>query len=147
MKKILRSQLNKQLAVASTVPPTGWIKLIRQALGMSTRQLAKRLRASQSRVVQIEKNEANQTLSLKALQEVAEALNCKLFYTFVPKKDLETLVHEQAEKKASTYLKNVEHSMGLEAQATSATAQQLIFIELVDDILRKPHLLWNEDET
>lgn len=86
MKKIMRAQLTKQLSILQTAPQGGWVRLIREALCMSTRQLAKRLQVSQSRISQIEKNEASQTLSLKALNEVAEALGCQLCYSLVPKK-------------------------------------------------------------
>ncbi len=146
MKKIMRTQLTKQLSMLQAAPRGGWIKLIREALCMSTRQLAKRLHVSQSRVSQIEKNEASQALSLKALNEVAEALNCKLCYTLVPKKDLEFLMQDQAKKKAQTYLKTVGHSMVLESQGISLESQKLILEETVENILKKPHLLWNEDE-
>ncbi len=142
----MRAQLSKQLCTLQAAPPSGWVKLIRQALCMSTRQLAKRLQVSQSRISQIEKNEARQVLSIKALKDVAEALNCHLCYTLVPKKDLESMVHDQAEKKAKAYLKSVEYSMALESQGTTTESKKLIIEETIKRILEKPHLLWNEDE-
>ncbi len=142
----MRVQLSKQLLMCQAPPKSGWVKLIRQALGMSTRQLAKRLHISQSRVSQIEKNEARQVLSLKALNEIAEAMGCKLCYTLMPKEDLELMVHKQAEKKAISYLKKVGYNMALEAQSTSPESQKLILEEAVAQILAKPHLLWDEDD-
>ncbi len=113
---------------------------------MSTRQLAKRMGVSQSRISQIEKNEAAQSLSIKALHDAAEALGCKLCYTFAPKNDLESMIHNQAEKKAKAYLQSVGYSMALESQATSPESQKPILEDAIDDILKKPHLLWDDDE-
>jgi predicted DNA-binding mobile mystery protein A len=146
MKKIMRAQLTKQLSVLQAAPQGGWVKLIRQALCMSTRQLAKRLHVSQSRISQIERNEASQVLSLKALNDVAEALGCQLCYSLVPRKDLESMMHEQAEKKAKAYLKTVGYSMALESQGTSTESQKLILEEAIARILEKPHLLWDENK-
>lgn len=146
MKKIMRAQLSKQLSILQTAPQGGWVKLIRQALCMSTRQLAKRLHVSQSRISQIERNEASQVLSIKALHDVAEALGCKLCYSLVPKKDLESMLHDQAEKMAKAYLKTVGYTMALESQGTSAESQKLIVEETIARLLEKPHLLWDEDK-
>ena len=141
----MRAQLTKQLSVLQPAPPSGWVKLIRQALCMSTRQLAKRLNVSQSRISQIEKNEASQALSIKALNQVAQALGCQLCYSLVPNKDLESMMNDQAQKKAKSYLKTVGYSMELESQGTSAESQKLIVREAVAHILDKPHVLWDED--
>ncbi len=146
MKKIMRAQLTKQLSILQTAPQSGWVKLIRQALCMSTRQLAKRLHVSQSRISQIERNEASQVLSLKALSEAAAALGCQLCYSLVPKKDLESMMQDQAEKKAKSYLQTVGYTMTLESQGTSPESQKLILEETIARILEKPHLLWDENE-
>jgi predicted DNA-binding mobile mystery protein A len=146
MKKIMRAQLTKQLSILQAAPQGGWVKLIREALCMSTRQLAKRLQVSQSRISQIERNEASQTLSLKALNEVAEALGCQLCYSLVPKKDLELIIYDQAEKKAKMYLKTVGYTMALESQGTSLESQKLILEETIARLLEKPHLLWDDDK-
>ena len=146
MKKMMRAQLTKQLSILQAAPQGGWIKLIRQALGMSARQLAERLQVSTSRISQIEKSEASQVLSLKVLHEVAEALGCQLCYSLVPKKDLESIMHDQAEKKAKAHLKTVGYTMALESQETSIESQKLMLEETIARLLEKPHLLWDEDK-
>ena len=57
-------------------PVRGWIKAIREALGMSTAQLAKRLGIKQPSVVELEQSEAKGTIELATLRRMAEALDC-----------------------------------------------------------------------
>src|ERR1700720_1375648 len=119
-----RSHLDKRFkemgAVTRFAPPVrGWIKAIREALGMSTAQLAKRLRIKQPSIIALEQSEAKGTIELATLRRVAEALDCTLVYALVPKKPLEAMVREQAHKVARRRLQSVEHSMALERQAVS----------------------------
>src|SRR5665213_282755 len=79
-----------------TAPVRGWIKAIREAVGMTTGQLARRLGVKQPSVVAIEQSEARESIELATLRRVAEALDCTLVYAFVPKKPLETIVRERA---------------------------------------------------
>src|SRR5215813_3110930 len=71
------------------VPVRGWIKAIREALGMTTAQLANRLGIKQPSVVAIEQSEAKGTIELATMRRVAEALDCTLVYALVPNKPLE----------------------------------------------------------
>src|SRR5205814_3836994 len=73
-------------------PVRGWIKAVRESLGMTTAQLAKRLKVKQPTVVKMEQSEAKGTIELATLRRVAEALDCTLVYAFVPNKPLETMV-------------------------------------------------------
>src|ERR1700681_3625620 len=72
-----------------SAPVRGWIKAVREALGMTTAQLAKRLGIKQPTVVALEQSEAKGSIELATLRRVAEALDCALVYVFVPKKPLE----------------------------------------------------------
>src|SRR5450432_2560904 len=65
-------------------PLRGWIKAVREALGITTAQLAKRLGMKQPSVVAIERSEAKSTIELATLRRVAEALDCTLVYASVP---------------------------------------------------------------
>src|ERR1035441_2089832 len=76
-------------------PVRGWIKAIREALGMSTAQLAKRLAVKQPSVVALEQSEAKGTIELATLRRVANALDCTLVYALVPNKPLEAMVRDQ----------------------------------------------------
>ena len=75
-----RRQLDKRLITinksdALARPPRGWVKAIREALGMTTAQLANRLGVVQSRVIAIEQSEAKGTITLNSLEKAAQALD------------------------------------------------------------------------
>jgi predicted DNA-binding mobile mystery protein A len=100
-------------------PPKGWIRAIREALGLSSAELAKRMKANRSLIVQQEKAEADDRITLKSLRAFANALDCDLVYAFVPRAgDLEQLVEARARAAAKTNVLGVEHSMALENQAS-----------------------------
>src|SRR3546814_3344955 len=66
------------------VPPRGWLRAIRDALGMSGRQLGKRLGITPQSVAELERSETLGTIQLKTLRRAAEALDCTLVYALVP---------------------------------------------------------------
>ncbi|KRP85840.1 hypothetical protein AOQ72_04145 [Bradyrhizobium yuanmingense] len=72
-------------------PPKGWIRAIRDALGMTTAQYAKRLGVSQPRIVELERSEQGGSVTLNTLQRAAEALGCRLVYVLVPERPLAEL--------------------------------------------------------
>src|ERR1700681_445515 len=101
-------------ATRYAAPVRGWIKAIREALGMSTAQLAKRLGIKQPSLVALEQSEAKGTIELATLRRVAEALDCTLIYALLPNQPLENAVHERARDFARRRRGPVEHSMLLE---------------------------------
>jgi DNA-binding transcriptional regulator YiaG len=54
-------------------PSQGWLRTVRQALGMTTRQFARRLQLSQASVVDSEMLEAKKSISLAQLEKMANA--------------------------------------------------------------------------
>ena len=103
-------------------PPSGWLKAVRGALGMSTTQLAKRLGVQHSSVLRLEKREAQGKVSIESLRKAARAMNCTLLYSIVPNrefKSLEDIVNERAMALARDLMKSAEHTMRLEAQGLS----------------------------
>ena len=107
-------------------PSSGWLKGIREALGMPAAQLAKRLDVVASTVSRLETSEADDTISLATLRRAAEALGCELRYALVPKQSLAGTLESRAMTLARQRMATVSHTMALEAQATSknAVAQQ-----------------------
>ena len=103
-----------------TRPPRGWIKAIREALGMTTAQLGQRIGVSQPRALQIERAELQGTLTLESLERAARALNCRLDYALVPMEPLETMVEMQANALAVKRLAYTNHTMSLEDQSLHA---------------------------
>lgn len=62
-----------------------WIKTMREARSLSLRQLGERLGIQGNSVHVAERREATGGISIYQLQRIAAALDCDLFYAFVPK--------------------------------------------------------------
>lgn len=97
-------------------PKDGWIRTSREALGMSAAQLGKRLGVSQQEAADLERREANGSITVATLSKVAAALGCDVRVTFVPKTSFDAIVRDQAEAKARDERNRVIHTMRLEAQ-------------------------------
>lgn len=117
-------------------PPSGWIKAIREALGMPAAYLAKRLGLVPSTVLRLETSEADDTITLGSLRRVAEALDCELQYALVPKQTIAQTMEARANKVARERMAGVAHSMALEAQATSAEAADTQVQEIAESLLK-----------
>lgn len=100
-------------------PPKGWIRAIRDALGMSASQLGTRIGVKPQSVADLEKSEAHGTIQLKTLRRVAGALDCTLVYALVPNSSLEETLQTRAREIARNRLTRIGHSMDLEAQGLS----------------------------
>jgi predicted DNA-binding mobile mystery protein A len=99
-------------------PSKGWIRSIRQALGISSGELARRLGTSRQLPLQLEKGEAEDRITLKSLRAVANALDCDLVYALVPRAEsMQELIENRARAEAKGRVLGVEHSMALEDQA------------------------------
>jgi|KBSSwiStaDraftv2_1062776.scaffolds.fasta_scaffold312319_2 predicted DNA-binding mobile mystery protein A len=101
------------------IPRSGWIKAVRGALGMSTRQLAERVGVDQSNITRLEEREPSGNITLERLARVAKAMNCRLIYAIVPDdrfSDLDAIVNERARVLAQQLVRRTEHSMRLEKQ-------------------------------
>ena len=105
-------------AQASPRPPKGWIRAIREALGISASVLGERMGPSRQLTLQQEKAESEDRLTLKSLRVLAQALDCDLVYGLVPRAgSLEELVDKRARAQAEANVIAIEHSMALENQA------------------------------
>jgi predicted DNA-binding mobile mystery protein A len=126
-------------------PPRGWIKAIREALGMTTAQLAKKIGVSQPRVVAIEKAEATNAITLESLERAARALDCQLVYALVPRKPLEDLATERAVMLAKRRLQSTSHTMALEDQSVDKADEREQIKQLAKRLLEKPgSALWED---
>jgi predicted DNA-binding mobile mystery protein A len=121
-------------------PPKGWIRAIRDALGMSSEQLARRLSLRSQSIDDWEKAEANGSIQLNTLRRAAEAINCTLVYTLIPKTSLEETVQSRARRIAMRELKRVAHTMKLEDQATDDIDQQEQINEYIRDHVKERDL-------
>lgn len=136
-----RRQLDRQLSVLAplahnTRPKRGWIREIRDVLGMTSAQLARRVGISQPTAVKLEQSETEETISLKSLKKMAEALDCSLIYAFVPRTSLEETLRKQAECRAAILTGRVEHTMRLEAQGRGGEEREIERRELIEELIR-----------
>lgn len=114
--QIDRSLEHFQAAQDISRPPKGWIRAIREALGISSGELAKRMGTSRQLPLQLEKSEAEDRITLKSLRAVADALECDLVYALVPRaKSLAELAKARALAEARNLVARVEHSMALDS--------------------------------
>lgn len=94
----------------------GWIKYMRSALGLTLEELAKLLSVTKASVAQAERREVDGEVSLSTLKKMAEAMDCDLVYAFVPRKNMNTFIHDKAMDKARKALKIADLHMKLENQ-------------------------------
>ncbi len=97
----------------------GWIHYMRKALGLTLSELAKLSSLSTASIAQAERREKEGQVSLSTLKKMAEAMDCELIYSFVPKKDMKTLIHDRAYEKAKKALALADLHMKLENQVVS----------------------------
>jgi predicted DNA-binding mobile mystery protein A len=135
----------KPLIKEAVRPPRGWIRAIREALGMTTGQLAERLGVRQPRVVELEHGEGTGNITVKSLERAAKALGCRLVYIVVPEEPLAETIRKRASVVAERQLTSVEQTMRLEEQGVNdETQHQQSHQRLVEQLLRRPARLWDE---
>lgn len=136
-RKLSCKQLTDQLKPFRNIaiPHEGWLKTIRKLLGMTVEQLAIRSNVSRQRILQIEKDEVLKHLTMQTLEKVADNLNCTLVYALIPKKDLVTMINEQARKHIISKLENISHSMTLEDQKVKSDKQEEQIKILIEDLI------------
>jgi len=117
------------------------VKNIREAMGLTQKQLASRVGSSQQSIARLEKNEVSPTV--ETLQKTANALGCDLLITFAPKQEIEAVVTEKARKKADEIISQSVANSAMELQKPSNRIVELSKEALVDDLIdNKRTLLW-----
>ena len=125
-------------------PEKGWIKAVREALGMTTAQLGKRLGVSQQRAAMVEKAEADGSITLKSLEQAAQTLGCRVIYVLYPEEPLTQTLRARAEAVADQQLRAVEQTMRLEDQSVANSDLRLeTRAQLMEQLLKRPARLWD----
>lgn len=148
--KLQIEQLESKIEVYASItkiaiPPTGWIKAVRLALGMSLQQLANRISITKQSVQEMEQREKDGSISLKSMREAARALDMELVYGFVPKDgSLDALIDRKARELAIQIVSRTSNTMKLEDQENSETRIKKA-IEQRTSILKQqmPKILWD----
>ena len=149
-KSLMLQQLNGKLlsfAILSriAIPPSGWIKAIRNTIGMSMQQLANKLSISKQAVLDIEKREADGSITIKSLRELGRVLDMELVYGFVPKDgSLEAMIEKKANELATKIVLRTSNTMKLEDQGNSKERIKKAIIERTEEIKNEmPKILWD----
>ncbi|PHX86572.1 MAG: transcriptional regulator [Synechococcus sp. Baikal-G1] len=142
-KELRLAQMDAVLQVAASQslpqrPPAGWLRAIREALGLPSAALAARLGITASGVRKLEQAEATDAITLGTLRRVAEALDCDLQYALVPRRPLREMRWQQALHLAQQWQQRASRTMALEAQlvATPSAAANERLEAMAQEILR-----------
>lgn len=101
-------------------PRLGWVRAIRDALGMTAADLAARMGVTGPAVRSLENKEMDEGARLSSLRRAAEAMGCTLVYAFIPNSSLQQTVERQAGRILEDQMKRVHQTMALEAQEGEA---------------------------
>src|SRR5262249_51644982 len=119
-RRLARRRLDERLAAFASLGPApagGWVRAVRDALGLQVGQLAERVGVRPPSATDLERNEPEERITLATLRRAAEALDCTLVYAIVPSRPLEAMVQDAAAAAARRELNAVLHTMSLENQA------------------------------
>lgn len=149
-KRLILEQLDKKLKPLlewsySGMPGKGWIYAVRKALNISLRQLAEKTGNSAQGIKAMENREPSGAITLQSLQEIAEAIDMKLVYGFIPKDgSLQQLVERKALEKAEEIVGRTSQSMKLENQENPSDRIKKAIEEKKDELIHEmPKFLWD----
>jgi predicted DNA-binding mobile mystery protein A len=104
-----------------------------EALELSLEEVGARLKKPRQRILEFERAEAQDRITLKSLRRVAAALDCNLVYALVPRTDsILELAQQRVRQDATRDVVDVVHPMALEDQAPG-NVSQLIDEKHTDD--------------
>lgn len=146
---LARKQLERRLsalrALELSPPARGWLRAVREALGMTSVQFAARRGVVPSRISALERAEVSGAATLKSMREAAEVLGCTFVYAIVPAKPFDDMMRARAIALADDELDRVHHTMRLEDQALDvsdlADARQRLISAYLEG---PPRRLWEE---
>ena len=121
-------------------PHSGWIRGIRDALGMSGTHLGARLGVSQQAIADLERSEQRETIRLDTLRRAADALDCDLVYALVPRTSLDEAVRQQAKRRAARLVDAASHQSRLEDQEVSSEDTDQMISDLAGRFLDRRDL-------
>lgn len=104
----------------------GWIREVREALGMTLGKLGESCGLALSTVAQAERGEVDGKITVETLRKTAEAMNCEFAYVFIPKSDLNSFIESKAYEKAKRILTSADLHMTLEDQKVKSDLEPRI---------------------
>ena len=132
--------------ISLRLPPEGWLRTVRSALGMSGAEVARKLGVTRARVTAAERAELDGGITLKSMQAMAEAMGCRFAYAIIPPSGhIEDLITAQARKKALAIVGTTSTHMALENQKLPDAAIAQEVERLTREIAReRPSDFWND---
>ena len=145
--RLRRNQLDRQLLslrdiLPQAVPAGGWVRAIREALGMNLSSFARRLHVAVSTAHQLEHAEASGTITLRRLRSAADALECDVAIVLVPRAPLSEIVERRAYQIALARLRRVGHTMTMEEQGVPDHEFDAMVKEAASEMLLKGEPIW-----
>jgi len=130
----------------SSLPSEGWIATVRKALNMSGAQLARRLGVTRARISQAERAELAGGVTLRTMQETAEAMGCRFVYAIVPVEgDIEDVITAQARRKAEALVRKASTHMALEGQSLPEETNKAEVARIARELVRTmPTDFWTD---
>jgi predicted DNA-binding mobile mystery protein A len=143
-----RRMVDQNLPIAAMIdgkpmPSNGWIRTIREALGMTQKELGRRIGVNQKTVHALEIAEAQQRIRVDTLQRAAAALSCDLRYVLVPRESLEESYEHQIWGLAVHRYGRAERS--LRNAGTWPAVPAATEVQELKRILRRRYLQWDVD--
>jgi len=129
----------------SARPPKGWVRALRDAIGMTAAELGRRIGVSQAQASQFEQGEVDGSITLRSLRGVAEAMDCELVYALVPRRPLDEMLRSEAIKVADRQLRITHHTMALENQPMRGADQESERERLIAALLGDPRRIWRAE--
>lgn len=129
-------------SLALSAPAVGWIKALRQSLGLTTAAFGRRLKVRQQSADELESSEKAGTITINSLRRAAAALDADFVYAIVPRKSLRSTIASRARELARERVAPIAHTMRLEAQGLSDKQIADQIEELARDLERRPRDLW-----
>lgn len=139
-KNLRRNQLDQFFKSLKEInlkrPKLGWIKEIRESLGMSMEDLANRSGTIKQRIARLEKDEMADKVTIESLRKAATAMDCEFVYFVYPKTGLAEIMKEQALKAAQKMAIDINKTMTLEQQQLSSSAQKQLVNDIADELIK-----------
>ena len=151
MKSIVTKQYKENIEAARKrvgslqIPCEGWLRTVRKALGMSGAQLARRMGVTRGAVSINEKAEIEGAITLKTMQQMASAMNCRFVYAVIPEQDVDEIIFSRARAKARKLVKEASVHMALEDQALSQKRLDDDIERTAKQLMDKPSNLWDDE--
>jgi predicted DNA-binding mobile mystery protein A len=100
---------------AAAKPARGWLRAVREAVGLTQGALAARMAVKRQSYAQFEVAEERGSISVASLRRAAEAMDCDLIYYIVPRESVARSYAGLAEihDPAAMHLRATDHSMAL----------------------------------